>query len=604
MSRQLILTIAAGLCLVTAAAAQPPGKSAAQPPGAGNTAKTPSVDRRAGEAGFPFVAWFGQDDYGGTQQVWSFAQDGRGILYAGDSAGILEYDGASWRRIATPHNSVLRAMATGPDGRIFAGEVRDFGYLQPDKNGEMKFTSLLEFVPAEDRDFQDVYSVVPTPEGVYFQASARMFRLTPEGSGWRAKVWKPAAGFGRLFRAFGTLYVTAGRDGLLRMDGDRLEKVSIPGLPNPGVAENRVASLLPYAAESGQMLMVTRGGRLFLLDAAGARPFATEAGPLLQKLGVSMGALLRDGAVGIGTRNGGFVVLERDGRMRRYVDHAAGIPSDGVMGVFVDPVGTVWLGLQNGIVKVEASSPLSEFSAAAGLSAAVNDIKRYQGTLYAATLTGLSKLDSATGEFHTVPAVGLISVFSLLPHGNALLLTGEDKLFELTGTDVRPIVQFPGTTMAMTLAQTRQDANRVWIGTTDGLAAVRQEPSGRWLYEGLVVATPQVRSIVEPEPGLLWLGTQSEGIIRVRLAGDSLRVASVERFGKAQGLPTDGGVTAHLAAGRVVFSSPEGVREFDSAAGRFVESKIFGGIPTGGSCEEHNIVSDRQGNLWVNFEVF
>ncbi|MDR3719192.1 MAG: ATP-binding protein, partial [Bryobacteraceae bacterium] len=47
-----------------------------------------------------------------------------------------------------------------------------------------------------------------------------------------------------------------------------------------------------------------------------------------------------------------------------------------------------------------------------------------------------------------------------------------------------------------------------------------------------------------------------------------------------------------------------GVREFDSAAGRFVESKIFGGIPTGGSCEEHNIVSDRQGNLWVNFEVF
>jgi signal transduction histidine kinase/ligand-binding sensor domain-containing protein len=603
MSRQLILTIAAGVCLVTAVAAQPPGKSATQPL-AGSAAKTPPVDRRAGEAGLPFITWFSQDDYGGTQQTWSFAQDSRGILYAGDSAGILEYDGASWRRIPTPHNSVVRAMAAGPDGRVFAGEVRDFGYLRPGKNGEMKFTSLLKFVPAEDRDFQDVQSAVSTPEGVYFLTSARLFRLTPEGSGWRAKVWKPATVFGKLLRVFGTLYVTAGSDGLLRMDGDRLEKVSIPGLPNPGVAENRVASLLPYAAESGQMLMATRGGRLFLLDDAGTRPFATGAGPLLQKFGVSTGSLLRDGAVGIGTRNGGFVVLERDGRLRRYVDHAAGIPSDGVMGVYVDPAGTVWLGLQNGIAKVEASSPLSEFPAAAGLSAAVNDIKRYQGVLYAATIAGLRKLDGTTGQFQTVPAVGLISVFGLLPHGNALLVAGEDKLFQVTGTNVRQLVQFSGATSAMVLAQSRQDANRVWIGTTDGLAAMRQEPSGRWLYEGPVAATPQVRSIVEPEPGLLWLGTQSEGIIRIRLAGDSLRAASVERFGKAQGLPTDGGVTAHLAAGRVVFSSPEGVREFDSSTGRFVESKIFGGIPTAGSCEEHNIVSDRQGNLWVNFEVF
>jgi hypothetical protein len=90
----------------------------------------------------------------------------------------------------------------------------------------------------------------------------------------------------------------------------------------------------------------------------------------------------------------------------------------------------------------------------------------------------------------------------------------------------------------------------------------------------------------------------------MRLTGDSLRNAKVERFGRAQGLPTDGGVNTHLAASRVVFSSPEGVREFDSGTGRFVESKIFGGIPTGGSSEEHNIVSDRQGNLWVNFEVF
>jgi hypothetical protein len=596
MSRQLILTIAAGICLATAVAwAQPR---------AGNAAKTPPVDRRAGEAGLPFITWLSPNEYGGTQQIWSFAQDGRGILYVGGGAGILEYDGASWRRIATPHNSVVRTVVSGPDGRIFAGEVRDFGYLRPDRNGEMKFTSLLEFVPAEDRDFQDVQSAVSAPEGIYFLARERLFRLTPEGSGWRAKSWKPRAAFGRVFRVFETLYVTETHEGLMRMVGDRLEKVPTPGLTDFSKPENRVAVLLPYAAESKQIRMATRGGRLFLLDGAGMRPFATGADPLLRKVGVYSGALLHDGAVGIGALDGGLLILERDGRMRRNVDRTAGIPSDGVLSVFVDLMGTVWLGLQNGIAKVEASSPLSEFPAAAGLSSAVNDIKRHQGVLYAATVTGLSKLDSTTGEFQTVPVAGLHAAFGLLEHGNSLLIaSGEETVYQLTGSIVRPVLQLPGAASSMVLANSRQEANRVWIGTTDGLASMRQDPSGRWVYEGSVT-TPQVRSIVEPEPGLLWLGTQSEGVIRMRLTGDSLRNAKVERFGRAQGLPTDGGVNTHLAASRVVFSSPEGVREFDSGTGRFVESKIFGGIPTGGSSEEHNIVSDRQGNLWVNFEVF
>jgi len=54
--------------------------------------------------------------------------------------------------------------------------------------------------------------------------------------------------------------------------------------------------------------MATRGGRLFLLDGAGMRPFAIGADPLLRKLGVYTGALLRDGAVGIGTLSGGFLI--------------------------------------------------------------------------------------------------------------------------------------------------------------------------------------------------------------------------------------------------------------------------------------------------------
>ena len=557
-----------------------------------------------GEAGLPFITWFNPQEYGGSIQIWSFARDGRGILYVGDSAGILEYDGTSWRRIVTPHNSLVRSMAAGSDGRVFVGESGDFGLLEPDKSGEMKFTSLLGFVPPQERDFQDVRAVIPAPEGVYFLSAERLFLLTPEGATWRAKVWKPATRFTAAYRPFQTLYLLDSNGDMLSMDGDRLEKVSLPGLDHSNAVEDRIDFMLPYAAGSGQILLGNRGGRLFLMDASGVRPFATEADALLHKEGISSAAPLRDGAFGIGTLVGGFLILERDGRIRRYLDRAAAIPSDGVLRVFEDPTGTVWLGLQNGIARVEVSAPISEFPAAAGLSGATNDIVRYQGALYAATISGVKKLDGRTGQFRNVPSLDTDSSFGMLVHGDSLLVASStSKIFQMTGTALKPVLQLSVNNIPYMLAQSRQDPNRVWIGTGDGLFSMREESPGQWIDEGKVASAPDVRSIAEPEPGLLWLGTQSHGVVRVQLAGDSLRNAKVERFGKANGLPSDGGVGVHLAAGKVIFACPGGVREFDSASQRFVDSKIFGGIPTAGSAEEYNIVSDRQGNLWVNFEV-
>jgi signal transduction histidine kinase/CheY-like chemotaxis protein/ligand-binding sensor domain-containing protein len=566
-------------------------------------------ERRSAEAGMPFVTWFSPQEYGGTAQTWSFAQDDRGLLYVGSGSGVMEYDGTSWRAIATPHSSVVRSVVKGPGGRIFVGESGDFGYLQPDQNGEMKFVSLLEFVPQEDRGFQDVRGIVVTPEGVYVEARERLFRLTPEGQRWRVKVWKPTTGFGVMIYIFGTLYINEAGAPLNRMKGDTLELVPIPTLREQ-TGDNRISVMLPYSepgpGNTGQILMGTRGGQLFLMDENGTRPFAADTTLLRnQKISPNGAVALNDGAFGFSTVSGGFLIMERTGKVRRYLDRAAGIPSNGVLNAFVDRAGTVWLGLQNGIAKVEAASPLTEFGRAAGMSSAVNDILRHRGELYAATMSGVMRLDSTTGVFQPVPGLPAVSAFGLLTHGDSLLVSvGNAGVFQLTGNAVKTVLQqSTSISVYFAMAHARQDANRIWVCTGEGLASLRWDAAGRWVEEGLVAKTPTIRSIVESEPGVLWLGTESQGVARVRLQGDSLLNPKVERFGKSDGLPDDGGVSVHLAAGRVVFASRNGVREFDEAAGRFVESKLFGAIPTGGAPEEYTVRSTSQGDISVNFGV-
>ncbi|HEX5690381.1 MAG TPA: triple tyrosine motif-containing protein, partial [Roseiflexaceae bacterium] len=137
------------------------------------------------------------------------------------------------------------------------------------------------------------------------------------------------------------------------------------------------------------------------------------------------------------------------------------------------------------------------------------------------------------------------------------------------------------------------------MGTQDGLASIRRE-AGRWVDEGLALKAPQIRYVVEPEPGVLWLGRSTQGVMRVRLQGDSLLNPEVKRFGKADGLPNDGGVAVFYMAGRVIFApSNGGIYEFDSATERFVPSKQFGNIPTGDTVGS-SVASDSQGNLWAN----
>ena len=557
--------------------------------------------QKSGELGFPFITWFGPRDYVGPQQVWSFAQDNRGLIYVGASNGVLEYDGTYWRHINTPHNSVVRSLAKGPDGRIFVGEVGDFGYLEPDKSGEMQFRSLLEFIPKRDRDFQDIVKIHSTPEGIYFQARERLIRLTPDGQSWRVKTWGPS---GKVFRgsyyAGGKLYLGMTGAGLHRLTNDTLERIPLSNIETN--LDTGITFILPL--DGNQLLVGMRNGSFFSFDGEKLQPFPVESAGLLAKLRVSNAATLLDGSFAIGTRIGGILIMEKNGKTRQYLDRAAGIPSDGVLNTFVDRAGTLWGGLQNGIAKIEVSSPLSEFGTVTGMSASVNDITRYQGTLHVATISGLLRLDPKSARFEPVAPSQLSSAWGFLLHGDSLLVAGgRDGVFSLTGNSIRHVAKNASTLSHYTLKQSLRDPNRIWLGTDRGLVSIRQDASGNWIDEGIVAPGPVIRTIVEPEPGFLWLGTESQGVVRVRFHGDSLQNPTIERFGFEHGLASTGGTDVLSAAGRLAFISARGVREFDPAAGRFVPSALFDAIPPGNESGGSNQSTDPQGNIWINFGV-
>ena len=115
-------------------------------------------------------------EYHGYGQIWTSLQDRSGLMYFGLTGGnILQYDGATWRRIFTTM-SVIRSLAMDDSGRIWVGGSGNFGYLAPDPAGSLQFVSLLDKIPAGDRGFTDVWQTLPTPQGTFFRSYELLFR--------------------------------------------------------------------------------------------------------------------------------------------------------------------------------------------------------------------------------------------------------------------------------------------------------------------------------------------------------------------------------------------------------------------------------------------
>ena len=112
--------------------------------------------------GATFIRNFDSKVYKAHSQNWVALQDRRGVMYFGNSDGILEYDGQRWQNIPVSGSATVRSMAMANDGTIFYGSVGDFGYLQISESGKVMAVSLKHLIAKEEALFNDVWQIVNT----------------------------------------------------------------------------------------------------------------------------------------------------------------------------------------------------------------------------------------------------------------------------------------------------------------------------------------------------------------------------------------------------------------------------------------------------------
>jgi signal transduction histidine kinase len=515
------------------------------------------------EEGSPFyLQAFAPEAYGAHGQNWEVVQDRRGLVYVANTHGVLEYDGRTWRRIGLPEadDQAVRSLALTRSGTVFVGGVGEVGYLAPDAAGQLGYASLLGHLREEDRGFADVWTTHALGDTVFFQSFDRLFRW----DGRRMTAWASATRFHKAFAVEGALYVREEDVGLQRLEGDRL--VLVPG--GAQFAWESVYAVLPHPAG---LLVGTRTQGLFLLNAAGARPYRTEADAYLGAYR-PYNAVVLEGASGdagrryvVGTFGGGAVLLDAAGRLLRVYREDAGIAPDAlVLDARLDRQGGLWLALNDGLLRVDVLTPLTRFGLAHGLRGTVYDVVRHGGALFAGTSTGLYRLvpgapslggDGQPRYARFEPVAGIPEqVWALLPDAAGLLAATSDGVYLLR--EGGP--QILRADKAFALYRSPSNPGRLFVGLKDGLA-VLERAGGTWAEVHVVDALGgEVRSLEEDAGGRLWVALLSGGLRRLTWPAGPAAAPRIEAFGPAEGVP-EGAHSVRALYGRVAVIAREGV---------------------------------------------
>lgn len=540
--------------------------------------------------GLPDVTNYPKSIYNAGMQNWEIAQDDNGLMYFGNTEGLLSFDGVSWKLTALPNKSAVRSVAIGKDKRIYVGGRGEFGFFTADANGHLSYTPLTKLIPGKNYQFYDVWDIVTAGEDVFFRTKQEIFHLSHG-----AIVVYPAATEWRFLGKSNNQVIAQDlRQGLKRFEkGSWRSFIGQSSLPEGFIT----AAILPIGKDSTLISSFSSG--LFLLSNNQVTTIPLPAShPLLHELTL-FSTYLGDDKIVVGT-NQGCYIINKKGDLVGKLAKEEGLQNNTVLSLYLDKSKNLWVGLENGIDFVAYNNAIKHIypqrlNEGLGYSSIIYKNELYLGTsigLYKVPINNSSDLSSIRSDFQSIPHTQG-SAWSLTEVKGQLLMGHHEGAYLINNQLATSLSKETGYWNFLPVPDIF-DSSFVVAGSYTGLDFFQYDRNAFKQKGNLINFKEASRFLVVDNKKTIWVADIYRGVFRIDMNRPDR--PNIKFYGKDSGLPS--ALRNHLfkIKDRVVVATEQGVYEFDHSADRFMPSSYFKTF-----FDKKNISflkEDKDGNIW------
>ncbi|MEA3446716.1 MAG: HAMP domain-containing sensor histidine kinase [Bacteroidota bacterium] len=552
------------------------------------------------EHGNLIIENYGPHEYHSHSQNWAIVQDKRGIMYFGNSEGVLEYDGVTWRSIELPGHSTARSLVISDSGIIYVGGVSEIGYLAEDETGLVQYVSLIDKIDKQYQDFFDVWHTCCIGETAYFISEHHIFNY----SKGEIKTLKTKFFLENCFSVNNKLYVHTLENGFQKFENGLLVDFRYGSF----FKDMNVQFSSSY--ENDLFIIGTVAVGIYTFDFSNCnekgpvvppQEYITEAEPYFYDYYAYAGCHLHDGRYALGLLGHGLVIIDQKGQIDLDIKTDNGLRNDVIFNIYQDIEDNLWLATDNGISKIDINSPISFWGQNSYIGSSLEDIIRFDSTLYIAGFSGVFYFDDNKIKrvSKTETQIYCFLEFSLPENPSKSIL--------LAGTDIDGIIQINDTSIKTLLPdlrpwcmhQSKKDPALLYFDYNYELAVAKYNQGSFECLGNIKGINDEIITIQEDNEGNIWITTFGKGIIRLVPSDDICVPQKVIYYTEVSGLKTLHDIEISIYKDKIIAATPDGLFNYDKEKDMFLPENIFGRQYCDGSHSVSNLTELPSGDFLI-----
>ncbi|WP_040279540.1 helix-turn-helix and ligand-binding sensor domain-containing protein [Psychroserpens damuponensis] len=483
-------------------------------------------------------------EYKAGNQNWDITRAEDGGVYVANNNGLLAYDGIDWKFYQLPNKTTVRSVFTDKD-IVFTGSYEEFGYWEKDDLGLLKYYSLSEKVIDQISPNEEIWQIVKFQDKIIFSSFLNIYiydyknviQLSPKSSIMSSNVID------------NKLYICTLNKGIFSLEHDTLE----PFFYDPKLIDTKIVSLVSY---NDNLLLLTSLKGSYFLNNNQLKPTGFTIDEEIKHHQLNKFSQLANGEMIFGTIKDGLFLTDDKGNLKFHVSKENGLLNNTVLGQHVDKSNNLWLGLDNGISKMDLDSHHYFFNDQSGKLGAVYDVIKYKDCIYIGSNTGLfrlnknDKLHFIEGSQGQVWDLKIIEGQLFCGHNEGTFIVEKDKLTLISNyTGGWTIKKLP-------------EKNHTYIqGTYSGLVKFEKN-EGEWLVTHLGETTIPSRFLVFEDPTTAWVAHATKGVSKISFDENYNSITSVKTY-QNKGLSSNYNVRVYNIRNNISFKTNEGWQRYE-----------------------------------------